>query len=384
MKKLSLICLMIFSKYMFAQEPLASLELLTWTKNYSTQGNRIVTFTMQNTGDQVWASEAYNLPYYLTSVYYQSAQETIEGDGNYVGGLKGFNQSWHDQAWEQFGYGLYKMTISDSDNGERTYFYLDYRYCDQLVDCTIRFDNASNSAGIQAGVTSGGNEIGMTDIAPGSIVNIWEIREYDTPTISCFPFYWSNCLEIVHSPNSHPQLVWGPHPTFNSTHYRVYRAVSNYPVNPSSLTYSLISTVSSSTFDFIDYAVTILPDYQYAYYYVVGWNGTTQSAKTNYVSTQAEFQKHLMDVPADFSISQNYPNPFNPSTSISYSIPENAFVTLKIYDVLGNEVEVLINEQKEPGNYQIDFNASELSSGIYYYALTAGNFISTKKMSLVK
>ncbi|MBK6915050.1 MAG: T9SS type A sorting domain-containing protein [Ignavibacteriales bacterium] len=91
-----------------------------------------------------------------------------------------------------------------------------------------------------------------------------------------------------------------------------------------------------------------------------------------------------MDIPTDFSISQNYPNPFNPNTNISYSIPENAFVTLKIYDVLGNEVEVLINEQKESGNYQIDFNASELSSGIYYYTLTAGNFTSTKKMSLIK
>ncbi|MBK7378339.1 MAG: T9SS type A sorting domain-containing protein [Ignavibacteriales bacterium] len=86
----------------------------------------------------------------------------------------------------------------------------------------------------------------------------------------------------------------------------------------------------------------------------------------------------------NFALSQNIPNPFNPNTSISYSIPENAFVALKIYDVLGNEVEVLINEQKEPGNYQIDFNASELSSGIYYYTLTAGNFTSTKKMILVK
>ena len=85
-----------------------------------------------------------------------------------------------------------------------------------------------------------------------------------------------------------------------------------------------------------------------------------------------------------YFLSDNYPNPFNPNTSISYSIPENAFVTLKIYDVLGNEVVELINERKEQGNYQIDFNASELSSGIYYYTLTTGNFTSTKKMILVK
>jgi len=229
----------------------------------------------------------------------------------------------------------------------------------------------------------------VTNVINGEYYSIWGINEKTTPPItSGFNNFWQNCLALIPSPDNHPHLVWGPHPTFNATHYRIYRAVSNYPVNPSNLTYSLISTVSYSTFDFIDYAVTILPGYQYAYYYVVGWNGTTQSAKTNYVSTQAEFQKPLKDVPTDFSMSQNYPNPFNPSTSISYSIPENAFVTLKIYDVLGNEVIELINEQKESGNYQIDFNASSvsrrISSGIYYYTLTAGNFTSTKKMILIK
>ncbi|MBK7381392.1 MAG: T9SS type A sorting domain-containing protein [Ignavibacteriales bacterium] len=92
----------------------------------------------------------------------------------------------------------------------------------------------------------------------------------------------------------------------------------------------------------------------------------------------------IISSPVEYSLLQNYPNPFNPNTSINYSIPEKAFVTLKIYDVLGNEVVELINEQKEPGNYQIDFNASGLSSGIYYYTLTAGNFTSTKKMILMK
>ena len=88
--------------------------------------------------------------------------------------------------------------------------------------------------------------------------------------------------------------------------------------------------------------------------------------------------------PTEFSLEQNYPNPFNPSTTIGFSIPERSFVTLKVYDMLGREVEVLISEQKESGNYQIGFNASDLSSGIYYYTLTTGNFTSTKKMSLVK
>lgn len=85
---------------------------------------------------------------------------------------------------------------------------------------------------------------------------------------------------------------------------------------------------------------------------------------------------------------QNYPNPFNPSTRIKYSIPARNknpfFVRLKIYDVLGNLVAVLVNEEKYEGTYEIVFNAENLSSGIYFYRLTAGEFSSSKKMAVVK
>lgn len=102
------------------------------------------------------------------------------------------------------------------------------------------------------------------------------------------------------------------------------------------------------------------------------------------------------------NLSQNFPNPFNPSTTIQFTISNimlnlskyddatlqqaqsNNFVTLKIYDVLGNEVETLVNEAKSPGNYSVQFNGSSLSSGIYYYQLKSNNFTSTKKMILLK
>jgi hypothetical protein len=86
----------------------------------------------------------------------------------------------------------------------------------------------------------------------------------------------------------------------------------------------------------------------------------------------------------DYSLEQNYPNPFNPSTKIVFQIPESENVSLKIYDVLGNEIVSLINEKKDPGKYEIGFNASHLSSGIYFYTLRAGAFINTKKMILIK
>ncbi len=86
----------------------------------------------------------------------------------------------------------------------------------------------------------------------------------------------------------------------------------------------------------------------------------------------------------DFRLEQNYPNPFNPITTISYQIPELSFVTLKIYDVLGNEIATLVNEEKPTGSYEVKFNGKQLTSGIYFYTLRAGSSVETKKMILVK
>jgi hypothetical protein len=80
----------------------------------------------------------------------------------------------------------------------------------------------------------------------------------------------------------------------------------------------------------------------------------------------------------------NYPNPFNPETTIKYRIPEDGFVTLRIYDVLGREVKLLVSEQKTKGEYSINFDASALVSGMYFYQLKVNNIISTKKMMLLK
>jgi hypothetical protein len=90
----------------------------------------------------------------------------------------------------------------------------------------------------------------------------------------------------------------------------------------------------------------------------------------------------------DFSLSQNYPNPFNPSTSIEYRVASREYVTLKVYDVLGREVATLVNEEKQPGVYEVEFNPASgnrnLASGIYYYRLKSGSFIESKKMIYLK
>ncbi len=88
--------------------------------------------------------------------------------------------------------------------------------------------------------------------------------------------------------------------------------------------------------------------------------------------------------PAKFSLEQNYPNPFNPLTKISWRSPVDSWQTLKVFDVLGNEVATLSNQEKPAGNYEVEFDASELSSGVYYYQLRAGDFIQNKKMIVLK
>ena len=89
-------------------------------------------------------------------------------------------------------------------------------------------------------------------------------------------------------------------------------------------------------------------------------------------------------IPNRYDLSQNYPNPFNPTTNIQFAIPKAGFVTMKVYNLLGQEVATLVNEQKNAGSYQVDFNAANLTSGVYFYSIKAGNYSVTKKMLLLK
>lgn len=115
--------------------------------------------------------------------------------------------------------------------------------------------------------------------------------------------------------------------------------------------------------------------------YISTWSGkvlkTTNGGLTfvNQVSSE---------VPNKYLLEQNYPNPFNPETSIKFSLPKNSFVKLSIFDITGKEVAVLVNEQLSPGSYETGFKAENLTSGIYFYSLTAGDYQITKKMMLVK
>jgi hypothetical protein len=144
------------------------------------------------------------------------------------------------------------------------------------------------------------------------------------------------------------------------------------------------------TVGFIDGKGTTTEQQKYSYFDKVDYNG---NQSTNYRLKQVDFDGHTsysdivevkFDIPVEFILHQNYPNPFNPSTKITFALPVEEFVTLKIYDMLGKEVASLINEKKAAGTYETNFNATGLASGVYIYKLSAGSYTSTMKMTILR
>lgn len=111
------------------------------------------------------------------------------------------------------------------------------------------------------------------------------------------------------------------------------------------------------------------------------WNNATNLTIT--VTPVSSISK-IEETASSYDLGQNYPNPFNPITKINYSIPKSSNVKINIFDILGQKVESLVNEKQDAGTYSVEFDASNLSSGVYYYKIEAGEYTSVKKMTLVK
>ena len=125
--------------------------------------------------------------------------------------------------------------------------------------------------------------------------------------------------------------------------------------------------------------ISIQMDAQWNYYDRVGLDNFSINPNPT------DLEPGLFDaIASSYKLNQNYPNPFNPSTKIGYSITQSGLVTIKVYDVLGTEIETLVNEEKPVGNYELNWNAANLPSGVYFYRLQAGSFMQTRKMILLK
>jgi len=189
--------------------------------------------------------------------------------------------------------------------------------------------------------------------------------------------------------------------------------VQNFSFTPSSLTINVgdivkwtnisgMHNVRADDFSFYSGAAALAPwEFTHTFttegnnpYYCEPHGGPGGSGMSGVIIVQTPVGVEDESIVDQFNLKQNYPNPFNPSTIIAYSVPVASFINLKVYDVLGNEVAVLVNEEKQAGSYQIDFsvkggsasggNAYNIPSGVYFYQLTSDSFVDTKKMILMK
>jgi len=184
-------------------------------------------------------------------------------------------------------------------------------------------------------------------------------------------------------------LAWTDHPNTNVTQYQVWRTVTGGST-------SAIATLNRGTTSYTDYRYIQNPNGAAKLFYAVKayyapsgtWNDPAYLLNRgdldfNIAQDNDQLNISSKEVPLEYSIG-NFPNPFNPTTTINYQLPENGFVTIKVYDMLGKEVATLVNESKSAGYYNVNFDASKLTSGVYIYTINANNFIQSKKMLLMK
>ena len=292
------------------------------------------------------------------------------------------------QYTDEIAYGFYKVTNSYSND----YFYIDIRDCKYRGICAGSYNpdffiKFYDNEDIFKWKSPTGD---WTSISNGEVLRVWEIKNNGiTPTTSNFENFWSNALVQTRSSDNHPRIVWGPYQENGITvqQYKVYRKYG-------SSAWQQFATVSSTTYQYLDESVYLtIPggqagtDVQYKVTAV--YNTNSETSPTNIVTVnvqgeQIEKKGNSFINIESYILDQNYPNPFNPSTKISYSIKEEGLVTLKVYDVLGKEIAILVNENKAAGIYEAEFNASQLPSGMYIYKIQAGSFSDVKKMLLTK
>ena len=201
---------------------------------------------------------------------------------------------------------------------------------------------------------------------------------------------WTKTLKITND-NNHPRIAWAPYNVgdyYSDYNYKVYRKVETIPPRRPPAVYQEIFETGYGypiKLEYTDYDFTMGGSSNIASYYVKATADLFVSNASNIVSSNVLYYKRTDELlPEKYSLEQNYPNPFNPATLIIFSIPNDEFVSLRIYDVLGREVAQIINERRSAGTHQVEFDGASLNSGVYYYTLTAGSYTETKKMLMVK
>lgn len=407
MKKLITVIFLIFPCILISQEQSyypGEMYLGTANVNPPTQN---LTFTIEAQG-KVWAGSYPPRTYWSTDDYDVSTFTPHE------------NNEWPPNQWRGwdfvtditsnppyyipiYAYGLYKLSTNHSSE----YFYLDFRddrygyyswyqppTFGHAIDLWIKYD--ANTQKFSYSSTGSASDPFIT-VSNAELIPIWEMKQKGQQHTSLFPSYWQNCLAVTNDGDAHPRFVWGPYPATlvgSIVEYRIYRSGAHIPGQPPG-NFSLLGTVEPDEFEYIDYTVEMGSDYNARSYYVTcfyedPWDRGGETQPTNTVEVRLGIPHKIsgednnLTKTFQYELKQNYPNPFNPLTTIEFSLKENSFVTLKVFDVLGSEVATLVNENKEAGTHSVRFNAVGLPSGIYLYKIEGDKFLENRKMIILK
>jgi M6 family metalloprotease-like protein len=337
------------------------------------------------------------------SLYYSNTYNYFFPDvPNRYGGISTFGL-WHVNITDEncqdypFATGSYKGCVGDSN----TCFDIGYNdVYSPWSNPPIPVNNSNDSLTIEiAGKNQDGELIinvyftNITDAKPSKPQGLrvgW--TECDGFGDTKYPILtWQHNLE--------PDMIFHNVPTIDFKKYKIYRAYTQIGAGiPNDYTEIAEELFEANTDPiFIDEKTPASCDYslepQYDVYYKVQAidNTNLASCLSDYASTQVSEifdvsanKKSKVNIPKAFNLCQNYPNPFNPVTNIKYELPKDVLVSLKVFDILGREIKTIENSFKKAGSYITSFDGSGLASGIYFYRIVAGNFVSVKRMVLIK
>ncbi len=254
---------------------------------------------------------------------------------------------------------------------------------DPLGTMPITEETIFSSSGVQTGLTRWGDYTQMS-VDPAEPDVFWYVNQYQPSTGG---FNWRTRIASIDfalvpveltsfnavSANDEVELNWSTATETNNQGFQIERKSGNSEFEEVGYVAGFGTTTEAKSYSFVDAGVTV----------------GTYTYRLKQIDFSGKFEyTHEVNVdvtsPIEYALEQNHPNPFNPSTMIKYSIAEDGFVKLAVYNLTGEEVALLVNSQQKAGRYEIDFNASNIASGVYIYRMESSNFITSKKLMLMK
>jgi hypothetical protein len=299
------------------------------------------TYTNDGSGNHLtWLFETWTNNNWTYSFQYAY---TYDGNGNMLTSL---NQNWYNSQWNNGTLGTYTY----NGNGD-------------VLTIVLQTSSGSGSW------TNADKDIYTYD-ANGYKIN-WLMQSWSSGQ-------WVNAGQYSYTNNSNGKVLTSLYQNWqNSTWTNYHQSTCTYDANGNELT-GYNTQWSNSSWQPVDYNFDV--NINGNDYYFNGYAINISYILVNTTGISADNSS----IVNDYSLSQNYPNPFNPSTTISFSLPSKSFVSLKVFDMIGREVATIISEEMSAGSYSRKWNASALSSGVYFYRLTAGTFVQTRKLCLLR